>query len=92
MALSGQLFKQLKQSTHREWSMSQLRKSMHEDLQAREHLPHLVHFSLSNLILRRDIFESSPRNVPTGQTVLQYNRPLVKDNIPTRRKNATGIE
>jgi hypothetical protein len=65
---------------------------MQEDLQAREHLPHLLQVSSLNLILRTDIFEINPRNVPTGQTILQNNLPLVRDNIPTRRKNAAGME
>jgi hypothetical protein len=90
-ALSGQLFRQLKQSTHLEISISWCRKSIQDDLQANEHLPQRVHFASSNLILKKDIFEIRPRKVPTGQIVLQYNRPLVRDIIPTSSKNTEGI-
>jgi hypothetical protein len=65
---------------------------MHVDLHPNEHLPHLVHLLSSNLILNIDTFERSPSKVPTGQIMLQYRRPFIKDRIPTRKKNSTGIE
>ena len=65
---------------------------MHDDLQPRAHLPHLVQAVSSNFILKSDIFEIRPRNVPTGHIILQYNRPFVKDRVPTRIKKAAGIE
>ena len=70
-ALSWQLFRQLKQPTHLELSISLFRKSIHDDLQATAHLPHFVHFDSSNLICSRETLEIIPRNVPTGQTALQ---------------------
>src|SRR5664280_1325591 len=70
-AFSGQAFIQLKQSTHLLTSILGCRKSMQDDLQPREHLPHLVHLLSSNLILRTEIFEISPSRVPTGQIILQ---------------------
>jgi hypothetical protein len=90
-ALSGQLFRQLKHPTHLDKSISLLRKSIHDDLQAREHLPQRVHLVSLNLILRKDVFEIRPSNVPTGQIVLQYKRPFAKDIIPTRSRNAEGM-
>jgi hypothetical protein len=83
---------QLKQLTHLEISTWGLRKSIHEDLHRIAHLPHLVQALSLNLILKSDILEIRPRNVPTGQNILQYRRPLVKERAPTRRKNAVGIE
>ena len=65
---------------------------MHDDLHRIAHLPHLVQPDSLNLILNIEIFEISPSNVPTGQIILQYSRPLVNDNPPTSRKKAAGIE
>jgi hypothetical protein len=70
-AFSGQIFIQLKQSTHLLISTLGFRKSMQEDLQPREHRPHLVHLLSSNLILIIETFENSPSRVPTGQIKLQ---------------------
>ena len=83
---------QLKQLTQRVTSTSALRKSIQEDLHLIAHLPHLVQADSLNFILKSEIFEISPRNVPTGQIVLQYSRPLVSESAPTRMKNAAGIE
>ena len=92
MALSWQAFMQLKHSTHLVTSISCLRKSIHEDLHLNEHLPHLVQAVSSNFILRIEILERRPSKVPTGHIVLQYNRPLVNDRVPTRIKKAAGME
>ena len=64
---------------------------MQDDLQASEHLPQRVHLTSSNFILKNEIFEISPRNVPTGQTVLQNNRPFINDIIPTSSKKKAGM-
>ena len=39
-----------------------------------------------------DTLEKSPNNVPTGQIILQYNLPLVRERVPIRRKKAAGME
>jgi hypothetical protein len=81
----------LKQLTHLEISTSGFRKSMHDDLHLIAHRPHLVQADSLNFILKIDIFDIRPRKVPTGQIILQYRRPLVKDKPPIRRKKAAGI-
>lgn len=90
-ALSGHILIQLKQLTHLVTSTFICRKSIHDDLQATAHLPHFVHFSSSNRILSRDIFEISPSSVPTGHTVLQNKRPFAKERIPKSSRKTTGI-
>jgi len=38
--------------------------------------------------LKTDTLEIKPKNAPTGQTVLQYNRPLTIENHRIKIKNA----
>jgi hypothetical protein len=52
-------------------SISEFKKSMHDDLQATAHLPHLVQADPSNFNLIIEILEIRPRKVPTGQIILQ---------------------
>lgn len=65
---------------------------MQEDLQASEHLPQRVHLLSANFILKSEIFESKPSNVPTGQIILQYRRPLIRESMAVSSKKTTGIE
>jgi hypothetical protein len=81
---------QSKQFTHLERSTSFFIKSIQEDLQETAHLPHFIHFDLSNLTLKIEILAIRPKKVPTGQTVLQYNLPFINDIMPIRRKNSPG--
>jgi len=51
-----------------------------------------VHEFLSSSILKTENLEINPRNVPTGQTVLQYKRPLKAENkmIINKKNNETA--
>lgn len=49
--------------------------SMHDDLHFIEHKLQPLHFSWLILILKTENLDTKPRIVPTGQIVLQYNRP-----------------
>src|SRR5665647_2206078 len=71
IAFSLHVSMQLKQLTHLLESTCLFRKSMNDDLHAIAHLPQRLHLASSNLILKSDILLRKPRNVPTGQTVLQ---------------------
>jgi hypothetical protein len=57
-------------------------------LQTEEHKPQDVQLSSLILILKTDTLEIKPKNAPTGQTVLQYNRPLAIENHRIKIKNA----
>jgi hypothetical protein len=91
MALSWQVFIQLKQSTHLVTSISAFRKSIHEDLQLIAHLPQRVQAASSNRILKRDTFEISPRNVPTGQIIFNRDDPLSGKGLPQEGRKLQGL-
>ena len=59
-------------------------------LQLLEQIPQLVQATLSNRILNIEISENRPSKVPTGQMVLQYNRPCLNDNQVTIPKTTTA--
>ena len=75
MPLEGHTPTQLKQFTHREESMVCVELSIHSALQEVAQRPHLLQCNLSILTLKRAYFDTNPSNEPTGQSVLQNNRP-----------------
>ena len=50
--------------------------SIHPVLQLTTHLWQELHRSLLIIILKKETFETNPSNAPTGQMVLQNNRPF----------------
>src|SRR5574338_1586917 len=86
----GQTFVQLKQTTHRLKSISFVIFSIHSALETRSHKPHPTQLDLSILSLKKVNFEINPSKVPTGQTVLQYNLPLLYARYITIIKNNSG--
>jgi len=71
----GQTPRQLKQFTHREASMVCVVLSMHSALQEVAQRPHLLQCILLIATLNSAYFDIKPSIEPTGQSVLQNNRP-----------------
>jgi hypothetical protein len=69
--------KQLKHATHLSKSIDELSVSIQFALQTLSHKPQLIQFDSLIPILKREYFEINPKNVPTGQTVLQYSLPCL---------------
>lgn len=68
---------------------------MHAALQCRAHSPQLLHLETSITGLKREYLAMVPRNVPTGQIVLQYVRPFRhanKTNTPNVIKAMIKVE
>ncbi len=63
---------------------------MHEALQLRAQRPQPLHFDVSITGRKSEWRESSPRSVPTGQTVLHHVRPLRQASHPTPAKVAAA--
>jgi len=82
MPFDGQTVKQLKQLTHLSKSIILFSLSIQPDLHTVSHIPQPVQSVSSITILYKENLEIKPRNVPTGQIVLQNKRPFVKDIIP----------
>jgi hypothetical protein len=56
-------------------------------LQTLSQTPQDLQLSLSIPILKKENLEIKPNNVPTGQIVLQYNLPYLKEKNKTSNKN-----
>jgi len=85
----GQTVKQLKHPTHLVKSTCFAFASIHPDLQFAEQTPQLVHSVSSSFILKMENRDIIPKNVPTGQTELQYRRPCLNDKYPTNPRKAS---
>jgi hypothetical protein len=83
--------RQLKQLTQRESSTFMVSLSIHCDLHCFSQAPQRVHVDSEIVIWKIEIFESKPREVPTGQMVLQYDRPLNHDIWVTNKKKRIAI-
>ncbi|MPN45625.1 hypothetical protein SDC9_193193 [bioreactor metagenome] len=81
---------QSKHPTHLLESIVCSLRSMHWALHFKTHNWHLVHKLLFMAGLKIAALETKPRNAPTGHIVLQYNRPLIELNTPTRIKKESA--
>ena len=94
IAFSGHESRQFMHPTQRSKSRRCSLKSMQFALQTPSHVPQTPHRPPSILILKNEILDNSPKNIPTGQITLQYQRFLTKlrsakkNNRPRDRNNA----
>lgn len=72
--------------------MRWFRLSMHEALHRVAHTPQWVHFAGSIRIFHQEKRLINPKNVPTGQMVLQYVRPCFQARYPTPSKVSRAMD
>jgi hypothetical protein len=65
---------------------------MHAALQLRAHSPQLLHLAVSIVGRSRENRDNIPRNVPTGQMVLQYVLPPRHESIAIITNVAAATE
>ena len=63
---------------------------MQEALQVNTHFAQRVHRLSIIRILNTETRDNNPRKVPTGQIVLQYSLPCLKENQATRANMTEG--